>query len=50
MNASFAETDIGKKIFYNSKCGKGLMMFRENINMTLQKVGAGALVHFAPQC
>lgn len=38
----------GEKMFCYSTCMKGLVMFRRNVNMTTQTVGAPASVSFAP--
>jgi hypothetical protein len=43
----FAEADTGERMFFYSKHMKGCMMFRRNINMTQQTVGAQVLVHIA---
>jgi hypothetical protein len=40
----FAEADTGERVFSYSKHVKGHMMFRRNLNMTPQTVGARALV------
>lgn len=48
MKECFAEADMGEVMFCYSTYVKGHMLFRMNINMTPQTVGAQALVHLAP--
>ena len=44
----FPEGDTGEGMFCYSRHVKGYMIFRRNVNMTPQKMGARALVCFAP--
>jgi hypothetical protein len=51
VKGCFSEADTGERMFCYNKHVKGHTMFRRNIDMTPQTVGATALVFFAlPHC